>query len=81
MSVVKKRQPSKVMVFGVFDRLHAGHLYFLKQAARQGEVVAVVARESSVQRLKNKKSAQGEKERMRELKKTGLVEDAILGDK
>lgn len=71
----------KVLVFGVFDRLHAGHLFFLGQAARQGEVVVVVARDFMVKKLKNKKPLQNEKERITGLKKTGLIKNAILGDK
>ena len=68
------------MVFGVFDRLHAGHLYFLGHVARQGEVVVVVARDSSVRKLKDKEPKQREKERIVGVKKTGLIKKAILGD-
>ncbi len=69
----------KVMVFGVFDKLHQGHIYFLKQAKKYGEVVAVVAPHKVVAQLKKKTLLQSEKERMRALKK--LVAKAILGDK
>jgi FAD synthetase len=43
----------RVMATGVFDLLHPGHLYFLEQARRLGdELVVVVARDSTVRRLK-----------------------------
>ncbi|MDP3710700.1 MAG: adenylyltransferase/cytidyltransferase family protein [bacterium] len=76
-----KLENKVILVFGVFDRLHAGHLYFLVQAAKHGGVIAVVARDSSVQKLKNKKPTQNEEKRIIELKKTSLIKDAVLGDK
>ena len=42
----------KVMVFGVFDRLHPGHLSFLEQASKHGNVVAVITRDDVVKALK-----------------------------
>ncbi len=43
----------RVMATGVFDLLHAGHLYFLEQARQLGdELVVVVARDQTARRLK-----------------------------
>lgn len=78
MSISNKK--FTVMVFGVFDRLHAGHLYLLKQAAKYGKVTAVVAKSISVKELKDKEPAQSEQKRMAELEKTPFVHRAILGD-
>ena len=51
----KKYKYKKVMAFGVFDRLHPGHIAFLKQAAGMGgELIVVLARDASVLKLKNK---------------------------
>ena len=44
----------RVMATGVFDLLHAGHLYFLAEAKRLGdELVVVVARDQTARRLKH----------------------------
>ncbi|KKU04736.1 MAG: FAD synthase [Parcubacteria group bacterium GW2011_GWA2_45_30] len=71
----------RVIVFGVFDRLHPGHRAFLGQAKRHGkEVIAVVARDSAVKQLKNRKPTQNEKIRMRNVRRVPGVFCAVLGD-
>lgn len=78
---METRKVKKVMVFGVFDRLHPGHISFLRQAARYGnELIVVVARDSSVQELKHKMPSHSEKERLRAIKKNLLANRAVLGD-
>lgn len=70
------------MVFGVFDGLHPGHRAFLRQARRYGkELIVVVARDSAVRKLKNKKPRQGEKERLKAVCKVNGVTQAVLGDR
>jgi len=45
----------RVMATGVFDILHPGHVFFLQEAKKLGdELVVVVARDSTVERLKHK---------------------------
>jgi len=68
------------MVFGVFDGLHSGHLYFLEEAAKYGEVIAVVARDSVVQKLKAKIPRRNENERLRAIREVPFVREAVLGD-
>lgn len=69
------------MVFGVFDGLHPGHRAFLRQAKRYGrELIAVVARNSAVRKLKNKKPKQNERVRLRAIRKMKGVSRAVLGD-
>ena len=76
-----KKRVGKVMVFGVFDRLHPGHVSFLKQAAAHGEeLIVVVARDASVRELKNKTPHHNEAERMQAVRKIFGVSIAILGD-
>lgn len=44
----------KVMATGVFDLLHLGHLYFLKEAKKLGdELVVVVATDKTAKQLKH----------------------------
>lgn len=70
----------KVMVFGTFDGLHRGHLNFLKQAKKYGDyLIAVVARDKNVKRIKGKSPYYNEKERLKELKKNKIIDKAVLG--
>jgi len=70
------------MVFGVFDRLHPGHLSFLHQAKRYGqELIVILARDSAAQKLKLRKPLENEKKRLAALQKTGIVDRVFLGDK
>lgn len=44
----------RVMATGVFDLIHVGHIYYLEQAKNLGdELVVVVARDSTVKRMKH----------------------------
>ncbi|MBI2055323.1 MAG: adenylyltransferase/cytidyltransferase family protein [Candidatus Sungbacteria bacterium] len=72
----------KIMVFGAFDRLHPGHLAFLKQAKKIGKkLIVVVACDSAVLELKRKNPAQKQKQRIASLRKLKYVSQVILGDK
>ena len=76
-----KENIKRVMVFGVFDRLHPGHLDFLRQAREHGdELIAVVARDAMVMELKNRMPVHSEGERMRMVGKVPEVTLAVLGD-
>ena len=50
------RRRRRVLASGVFDLIHDGHLRFLEEAKKMGgkgaELVVVVARDSTVRRLK-----------------------------
>src|SRR3989344_3380499 len=71
----------KVVVFGVFDFLHPGHLFFLRSARRLGEeLLVVVARDSVVQRLKGRRPVHSERERVRMLRGVPFVSSVVLGD-
>lgn len=69
------------MVFGVFDRLHPGHISFLAQAAGYGDkLIVVVARDAMVRQLKKKTSFHEEKKRMRAIKDISCEYAVVLGD-
>jgi cytidyltransferase-like protein len=45
----------KVVIFGVFDGLHAGHLFLIQKAKKAGtNLFVIVAKDKIVQKLKNK---------------------------
>jgi FAD synthetase len=72
----------KVMVFGTFDLLHKGHLYFLKEAKKQGSyLIVVVARDTNVEKIKKKQPVHTELERKHNLEKTKIADKVILGEK
>lgn len=71
----------KVMVFGTFDDLHAGHENLFTQAAGLGDVlIVVVARDETVRRVKGKYPENTEKKRLAEVKNHPLVTKAVLGE-
>ena len=71
----------KGVVFGVFDCLHDGHRDFLRQASELAdECVVIVARDSAVLALKNKKPQESEEARLRNVRAVAGVADAVLGD-
>ncbi len=70
----------KVMVFGVFDLLHPGHIAFLKQAKDLGNFLIVsVARDKNVKKIKKSMPVFDEKTRMDHIKQLKLANKIVLG--
>lgn len=71
----------KVMVFGTFDLLHEGHCYFLQEAKKYGNsLIVVLARDSSVRKMKGVEPHQNELQRLENVKKIPAVDKAVLGN-
>lgn len=71
----------KVMVFGTFDILHAGHENFLEQAGKLGDyVIAVISRDETVKKVKGFYTLNNESRRLKNVRKSGFVDKAILGN-
>ena len=69
------------MVFGTFDVFHPGHRDFLKQAKKRGDyLVAVVARDETVLKVKGNLPRNNENFRLNAIKKSGLVDEVFLGN-
>ncbi len=69
-----------VMVFGTFDILHEGHLHLFKEAKKHGDsLIVVVARDTSVKKIKGFAPHQNELQRLEKVKSCLLVNKAILG--
>lgn len=69
------------MVFGTFDGLHKGHFNFLKQAKKQAKnsfLIASIARDKNVFKIKGEQPAFDEKNRMNFLKNSKLVDRVVL---
>jgi FAD synthetase len=69
----------KVMATGTFDLLHMGHIYYLKEAKKLGDKLAVViATDSTVRTLKHEPvNPQGI--RLNLIKELKIVDEAYLG--
>jgi FAD synthetase len=73
---------TRVMVFGVFDGLHDGHVYFLREAGKLGDyLIVVVARDEVVEELKRKSPKENLIERMATINQKNLADEVITGDK
>lgn len=70
-----------VIIFGVFDLLHPGHLAFLEAAAKRGELTVVVTPDAKVKKEKGKKPFFSEGERLAMLSALRCVTKVVLGDK
>ena len=69
------------MVFGTFDGLHEGHFNLFNQAREYGDyLISVIARDVNVTKIKNRPPLRNENKRLEELKKTKLVDEALLGN-
>ena len=69
----------KVMATGAFDILHLGHIYFLKEAKKLGDIlIVVVATDSTVRKLKHE-PVNPEKIRLDLIKELKIVDKAYLG--
>jgi FAD synthetase len=70
----------KVMVFGTFDHLHAGHLDFFKQAKDHGGyLIVVIARDRTVREVKGRLPKYSEKERAKFVMNSGHADKVVLG--
>ncbi|MCD6503732.1 MAG: FAD synthase [Euryarchaeota archaeon] len=70
----------KVLVGGVFDIIHPGHIYFLKRAKELGdELIVVIARDSTVIKKKGRKPILPENMRKEIVEALKPVDRAVLG--
>lgn len=69
------------MVFGVFDGLHDGHRFFLREAAnRCDRLIVIVASPTMVKHLKHKKSKYGLTDRVSAIRNANPNFIVVIGD-
>ena len=69
-----------VMIFGTFDNVHDGHRALFHQATEHGDkIIAVVARDETVEQVKGRRPQCHECERVAELLQIDVIDDIILG--
>ncbi len=72
---------TRVICAGTFDHLHDGHLSFLRQAKSLGdELIVIVARDATVQRIKGFRPSNDEERRKRDVTSTGIPDAVVLGN-
>lgn len=73
----------RILVAGTFDIIHIGHIRFLyaaKNLAEDAELIVVVARNSTVKKIKKREPIFDEKERLEIVKALKPVDEALLGN-
>lgn len=71
----------KVLVFGTFDNLHPGHLYFLNEARKLGELYVSVSSDESAFQRKGRHPLQNTKQRIEAIERLGITARVTEGDK
>lgn len=77
----KIQTAKKVLVFGTFDRLHPGHLFFLSEAKKLGDLYVSVSTDESATQRKGKNPINDMKERVAAIKALHIATDVLEGDK
>lgn len=80
-----KKERSRVLVFGTYDIIHPAHIKFLVEARQTAncydcELVVILARDSSIERIKGHKPIFSEEERMRLVSGLRVVDYVQLGN-
>jgi len=72
----------KIVCSGTFDKLHTGHVKYLKESkalVENGELIVIVARDSNSERIKGKKTLNNENKRFKRILDLDFVDKAVLG--
>ncbi|MEM3577523.1 MAG: adenylyltransferase/cytidyltransferase family protein [Candidatus Bathyarchaeia archaeon] len=83
MANPERKKRKIVLASGVFDLLHLGHVKFLEEAKKAGgenaELIAIVARDATVEKRKGKKPIMPESQRRALVESLKVVDEAVLG--
>ncbi len=83
MAAKTRNKQRIVLASGVFDLLHLGHVRFLEEAKKSGgknaKLLVVIARDSTVQKMKGRKPVMPENQRLALVKSLRPVDEAVLG--
>ena len=81
--VGRARKKRVVLASGTFDLLHLGHVKYLEEAKKAGgknaELIVIVARDSTVEKRKGKRTVMPEDQRRALVESLKVVDEAILG--
>jgi FAD synthetase len=71
----------RVLVTGVFDILHPGHIFLIEKASTYGDVIVIVAADENVQKFKGAAPVIPEEQRLAVIKSLKWVKEAYVGQK
>lgn len=74
---------TRIVVFGTFDMVHAGHEDLFRQARAQAPepyLIVSIATDKNVERIKGKKPRHSQDERREAVAADPLVDEAVIGD-
>jgi len=75
-----EKRKIKVLVGGVFDILHVGHVHFLRQAKELGdELVVIIAHDETVRQQKHRRPINPAEDRAELLKAIRYVDEVYIG--
>lgn len=76
---IKRNKSKIVLVGGCFDVLHIGHIYFLKQARKYGDLIVLLEPDEKIRRLKGiKRPIHTQQERAEILSVISCVDYVVL---
>ncbi len=71
----------RILVFGSFDPFHKGHLYYLKQAKKLGDIlIVVVSSDEKIRKIKKHKPREGEQQRLRKIEDLKIADKVMIGE-
>ena len=70
--------PKKVFVSGCYDMLHSGHVAFLEEAARLGDLYVGLGSDETILKLKGRKTINGNAERLYMVRALRCVKEAWI---
>ena len=73
---------TRILCSGTFDRLHTGHIKYLKAAKnleKNSELIVIVSRDETAKQIKNKNTINNEKIRLKRIQSLDFVDKAVLG--
>ncbi len=77
----EREKKIRVLVGGVFDILHVGHIHFLSQAKQLGdELIVIVAHDETVVKRKGRPPINSMHERAEVLKALKMVDEVYIGE-
>ena len=73
---------TRIVCAGTFDIFHTGHIEYLKVAkalASDSELIVIVARDMTSEKIKGKKTVNNEEVRLKKIADLDFVDEAVLG--
>jgi FAD synthetase len=81
--MANQTRKTRIIASGVFDLLHLGHVKFLEDAKKAGgknsELIVIIARDSTVEKMKGKKPIMTENQRRALVEALKSVDKAVVG--